>query len=333
MSKNIPDDFKKICIDFLKDLLHTFPEINDNFKGEMRDFIETNNLSDELVEQIYDHCANVLPQRFFDILYKNEDLFDDNSENCEFLPNIDFRVLWKMEAVSVNTKNNIWKYLQLLLFSITESLKSKESFGDTVKLFEAINEEDLKSKIQETVEQMKDLFETNVEHNEETNTETINMDNLPDPNELHSHLHGLFGGKLGALAQEIAAETTEELNIDEDNVENVGDVFNTLFKNPGKLMQIVNKISTKLDSKLSSGEISQSDLMKETTDILSQMNNMPGMANMEELFKTMNLSSMQKGAAKTRMNNNNRVTSQRERLRKKLDKKRQLALEEAKKNM
>ena len=184
---------------------------------------------------------------------------------------------------------------------------------------------------------MKDLFEVhesvNTESTEDNNTETINMDNLPDPNELHSHLNGLFGGKLGALAQEIAAETTEELNIDDNNVQNVGDVFNQLFKDPGKLMQIVNKISSKLDNKLNSGEINQSELMKETSEILSQMNNMPGMANIEELLKTMNLSPVQKGVAKTKLNNNNRVTSQRDKLRKKLEKKRQLALEEAQKKL
>ena len=147
MYETIPNDFKKISRDFLQDLVVSFPEIKDKLTVEMLQFIENGTDGDDVVLQIYDHCANILPERFFDILYKNEELFEEDSEeNCEFLPNIDFKVLWNLESVSSNIKNNIWQYLQLLLFSITESLKSKESFGDTVKLFEAISEEDFKIK-------------------------------------------------------------------------------------------------------------------------------------------------------------------------------------------
>ena len=53
---------------------------------------------------------------------------------------------------------------------------------------------------------------------------------------------------LEKLAKEIAEETANELNAD-DEFENVDDVFQKLFKNPGKLMGLVKNISKKLDDK------------------------------------------------------------------------------------
>ena len=64
---------------------------------------------------------------------------------------------------------------------------------------------------------------------------------------------GLLGGQLGTLAKEIAEETATEMNLDLENASTVGDVFQKLFKNPGKLMNIVKKVGKKLDDKMKSG--------------------------------------------------------------------------------
>ena len=37
--------------------------------------------------------------------------------------------------ISDNTRKTIWKYLQLILFSVSSSLKNRSDFGDTEKLF------------------------------------------------------------------------------------------------------------------------------------------------------------------------------------------------------
>ena len=44
------------------------------------------------------------------------------------------------------TKSTIWKYLQLILFSIVPNITSEDSFGDSAKLFEAINQDEFKEK-------------------------------------------------------------------------------------------------------------------------------------------------------------------------------------------
>jgi hypothetical protein len=135
---------------------------------------------------------------------------------------------------------------------------------------------------------------------------------------MQDHIQGLMGGKLGKLAHEIAQETAEEFNMDMGEVKDVGDVFSKLFKNPGKMMGLVNKISSKLDSKMKSEDISQEDLMKEATDLMSKMKDMPGMPNIQELLKKMQKPGMAQGLMKQKMHQEGRMASQRDRLKAKL---------------
>jgi hypothetical protein len=105
-----------------------------------------------------------IPRDFFDILYKNEKLFDKNvseyaNVNTHFLPNIDFSVLWNTEGISDATRETIWKYLQLILMTIITNIEDRKSFGDAANLFEAINEDELRNKLEETIQQMYSMFE------------------------------------------------------------------------------------------------------------------------------------------------------------------------------
>ena len=49
------------------------------------------------LRKVHEYCGTVFPERFFDILYKNEEIsFSSNSEaNTMFYPNVDFRELWQ----------------------------------------------------------------------------------------------------------------------------------------------------------------------------------------------------------------------------------------------
>ena len=141
MSNEITTEFKCLLKDFLKDISRTFPEYNDVL-SKYSDLEKEDN-----VLMLYEHVKMVYPERFFDILYKNEDIFKDN-EKLDFLPNINFVEIWE-KNISDNTKAVIWKYLQLILFSVSKGLEDGESFGDTAKLFEAIDEGDLKNKLED----------------------------------------------------------------------------------------------------------------------------------------------------------------------------------------
>jgi hypothetical protein len=147
---------------------------------------------------------------------------------------------------------------------------------------------------------------------------------LPDPEELHNHISGLLDGHLGCLAKEIAEETANEMDIDLNDVSSVGDVFQKLFKNPGKLMKIVKKVGTKLDEKLKSGELKESELLKEAQELMKKMGKTPGMKNMNNLFGQMGMpigrkTKINQNAFRSHMQRNIRQATMRERMKEKLE--------------
>jgi len=298
---NPPEEFNKIINDFTSDILITFPEyagIISKWWNRPSDNIEESKQKETLF--VFRHCVKVFPERFFDILYKNADMFTQESDtNTEFLPAIVFKQLWSCD-ISENTRDTIWKYLQLILFAVIGSVHSSSELGDTAKLFEAINEDELKSKLQETLEGMQHLFESSSqpadsEQEQEQEGSGPNM-NMPSAEQLHEHIHSLMGGKLGKLAMELAEETANDLNLDMENTSDAKDVFQTLFKNPGKMMNMVKNIGSKIDEKIKSGEIKESELMEEGMDLLNKMKGMPGMGDMQKMFEKMGMPGLGKGA-------------------------------------
>ena len=338
--KDVPDEFQKVIKDFYKDVLTTFPEYKEKLGPNEIDFLQGND--DGLI--LFSYCKKVYPERFFDILYKNIDMFSNDEINTKFLPNIEFADIWK-EDISESTRDVIWKYLQLVLFSVSTGLDSGESFGETAKLFEAIDENELKQKLEETMGQMGDMFNPEKvfeglsgETFEPFDMSGINMEDMPDAEQMQEHINGLLGGKLGTLAHEIAEETASELQVDMEDATNVSDVFQKLFKNPGKLMNMVKKVGSKLDSKLKSGEIKESELMEEASELMEKMKNMPGMKNMDKLLGQMGLptggknSKVNMGAFQSHMKSNISKAKTRERMLRKLEeRKKQREAEEQKK--
>jgi hypothetical protein len=339
----IPDEFKKVIFDFVGDISNTFPE----YRETLGSFLEgSTNDSVNVVSILYEYCSKVYPERFFDILYKNDKIFNKEDEananvNTHFLPNIDFCALWNTEGISDATRETIWKYLQLILMTIITNIEDKKSFGDAANLFEAINENELRGKLEETIQQMYNMFEPNNASsadaaadagasadnatNNESNTGKKSSFNFFDwakdlggdgdegdegekgssssfssanAESIHEHISNILNGKIGKLAKEIAEETAKDVDFDMDFDESKGDgvnfqnVFQKMFKNPGKLMGLVKSVGSKLDQKFKSGEIKESELMQEASDLLSKMKNMPGMNNLTDMLNKMGMGNM-----------------------------------------
>jgi hypothetical protein len=132
-------------------------------------------------------------------------------------------------------------------------------------------------------------------------------------------------GKLGRLAQEIAEETAQDLGEELGDVKTADQAFHKLFKNPGKLMSLVKKVGNKLEDKIKSGEIKESELLKEAGDFVSKMKDMPGMGNLKNVFGQMGMPGLGKDMKVNMgaLNNMMRGAQTRDRLRAKLAKKQQ----------
>ena len=310
MADEKTDEFKKVIRDFVGDLKQTFPEyeplINKWWKDkslfahiENEDERETEyrKAEDKSIKFLTEYCKKKLPPRFFDILYKNDDMFKESSTvDTEFLPHIHFKSLWEYD-ITQKTRDIIWKYLQLILFSIVGSVENKDVFGDTAKLFESVNEEEFKSKLAETISKMQDLFEKDTEKSDASPASNSNTGpNIPNATDFHEHISGMLDGKLGKLAKEIAEETANDLNLDMDNTTDMKGVFDKLIKNPTKLMGLVKNVGDKIDNKIKSGELKESELISEATEIMNKMKNMPGMGDIQTLLQKMGM-----GGAKVNM--------------------------------
>jgi len=279
--QSIPEEFSKIIKDFVADMKTTFSEyspfIDKWWKGadkfaHIQDESERETAfkksQESSIQFLFKYCLKKYPPRFFDILNQTDSIFAEDSEvDTEFLPFIHFKNLWQ-DDISDSTRETIWKYLQLILFSVVGSLKNRDAFGDTAKMFDSINEDDFKSKLEESLEQIKGIFENKADEN---------GNEIPQPNaeHLHDHLSGMFTGKLGKL--------------DMDGATDVNGVFQNMFKNPGKLMGLVKNVGNKLESRMKSGDINEADLMKEASEMLNKMKNMPGMGNIQSMLSKMGM--------------------------------------------
>ena len=131
--------FISIMQDFTRDLLTSFPEYAETLDPRLKKVVNNNN-DQENTQSLLEYCKGVYPERFFDLLYKNDKIFTKDDYNTHFLPNIEFKDVWK-QAISDKTRTIIWKYLQLVCFIVINGENDVESFGDTTKLFEAFGEE------------------------------------------------------------------------------------------------------------------------------------------------------------------------------------------------
>jgi len=257
------EKFTKIITDFTNDLILTFPELKSSLNIDHA--------------KTYDYCLEMYPKIFFEILYENNSLFD---KECFLLPGIDFSLIMKENdsiiGISEKTKKTIWKYLQLILFSVLEKINSNKSFGETSKIFEGIEENELHTKIAQTMEEMKNLFTGSDESTESSESDHSDTCGNPidfDPEKMKSHLDDLMNGKIGSLAKEIAEEAKNSIGDEKEFMQNV-------MKNPQKILSLVKNIGGKLEEKISSGQVKESELLEEATQIMDKIQDIPGLKEM-----------------------------------------------------
>ena len=350
----IPAKFQTIIRDFTKDLTITFPEYSILWRKWTEESI-----APKEIEKLFKYCTEVYPERFFDILYQNDEIFkEDSAFNTRFLPAVEFRLLYNTAGVTQNTRSALWKYLQLILMTVVNSVRDKSAFGDAADIFEGVDENVLQEKLNKTLEEIGSFFKNLGEENQgsgSADSEPVEIpgmeefkkkfaemgtaafedgipgfgnlkdyyermdkerqssagtgagqgpgagpqgpEGMPNADDLHEHLKGLFDGKIGSLAKELAEEISHDVEhlFDEEGMSGInpndpnstGDLINKIIKNPKKIMSLMKTISGKLQSKMKSGDISEEEIMKEAGELMGKMKGMKGMGAMNEMFKNL----------------------------------------------
>ena len=273
------NNFKKIITEFVSDLTRAFPESPYSSKWNQWPM---ERITEEEIQYLFTYCTKTYPLYFMDILHK-KDIFSKSKDVLCFLPEVDFCVLFQDEKITAKSKDAMWNYLQLILFSIISNVTEKDAFRD--EIFKEFQSEKLLNQLTETIQKiasnfMQESSESEADPNPSTKDDSSNEEipcqpSMPSPDEIHSHLKSLFDGKIGNLAkglvEELLGNLKDILGTDFENVKSTEDVFKNLLRNPMKIQSIIQLVSEKLQSKMDSGEISQDELLKEAESIFSKM--------------------------------------------------------------
>ena len=319
-------NIRSIVIDFTNDLTKVFPEYAFLWEKWL-------SADDAEYKKLNQHFMAVFPERFFDIVNCNMDIFNAETP-LMFLPDVDFKLLFNCVGVSDGTKTSMWKYLQLLLFTVLGDMQDTTNFGKTLNMFESIDETELQNKMKETMEGLDDFFKDlstkdapeDLPKDSDTNGSTGFK--LPKPEFIQEHMKILMEGKLGKLAKELTEEFTEDLKdvFDETtNDHSIKDIMAQFMKDPKKLMGIMKKITDKLQNKMQNGDISQDELMGEIGGLVEKFKQMGGGEDFIKNFTNGPFAKMFKnmagGASMNQMAQMGKQSAMKERLRKKMEEK------------
>ena len=65
--------------------------------------------------------------------------------------------------------------------------------------------------------------------------------------------------------------------------QSINDVFKRLIHNPTKLLGLVKNVGSKLDEKIKAGDMKESELLEEASEMMKKMKNMPGMGDLQSM--------------------------------------------------
>ena len=151
-SSDVPDKFRTTMTDFARDLTAVFPEYAMSWSQWLEPGVD--------MQPLWQHCLTVFPERFFDILNQNAEIFNATSEvNTAFLPGVEFKALYSCAGITEKTRESIWKYLQVILFMLVGAISDKADFGPSMtNLFEGMGEEQLQDKLKTVMESLGNFF-------------------------------------------------------------------------------------------------------------------------------------------------------------------------------
>ena len=297
---------------YLKNLIQKMLKVYSEFEstlkehyGELLDSEESN--STQYVKE-YMEVARPLSDK---IASKDASIFEQE-EPVYLLHQVDFREVWKNRP-GVRTEENIWKFLHIMFL-----------IGNTIVADE--------NKIKNLVEAVEAKVDTNTETNEtslsKSDDELLDkmLQNVKQPSKTSTNATNATPENPMGLIGELAKELTDELDLDKLNVnenDDMGDVFQKLMGNGGEgtnqFMNLVQKVGTKLQDKLTSGKFNEAALVNEAQ---SMMSNLPGGDMMSKMADMFGGNSGTHKKAQNRMETANRNQNARARLQRKLQEKR-----------
>ena len=319
--------FNDYTRDFVRDVQSTFPEYKDLLGEYYSDILtEESQNTDKHVKRFMRKMREFKTQ----VSSKSADLY---KEPVFILKNLDFKILFESEDLSIESREKMWEYIQTLFVLGESIINDSERVKKLVKNFKRLrNTDDSVTADSVTASDASAATEQTTETEEaeapdEEDEHILNMlKNLSERKTDKPLDENMFeNGMIGKLAQELSEELDIEkmgLNISEEG--NVDSVFSNLLSgdNPMKFMNLIQTVGKKIQTKMESNGLDQEALVNEAT---SMMSNLQGNNSLfDNLMKQAgNLSGMGNPAAAAEAANKASQASSgnatRDRLRRKLD--------------
>ena len=260
--ENLNKVFLELCDD-LESVVPGFEEYIENARKR----IQENQSTKYYLEYYFRHC---LPNADKITSCEESGLLDMN-----ILHGVKFGDIYK-KSFPIASKHAIWRYLHtfyLLVQSypkldrIIEKYKDNENI-DRIKQSLSNHDGNLRNIMNSSAKFAEEIIKEQAKPTEDGKSPNISSFlNGMDENKFESEF---LNSKIGNLAKEIS----EELNGDDLKcMENPDDLMKNLLSGEGGgLGNIIQKVSSKLQSKMQNGELNEDALMKEATNMMGMLN-------------------------------------------------------------
>jgi len=315
----------------LEQFLTNLSKISDIDYTQHYDFKEP---GDKYLQEFYNNCKNLGN----DIANKDEIIF---SEENTLLEHVNFNAIWNSENLTDENKSIIWSYLYTMYIFAYEFINEVD-LKNVLKQIKHLSadEEDLDEDTKTLINIINNLTNKFKDMEEDGDSDSDSNSNSKESGGMNFQMPEIFNGTIGNLAKEIAGE----LDMDKLNLEDPTALLQNLLSgnfdeenDESGIVNLVKGITSKIQNKISSGSINESDLFSEAQNVMKGFSNggnpMEGLGDMGELSNIFgkfmnNMSSMQKGTAQTNLNRKQQDLATKDRLRKKLDEKKKLLAEQ-----
>lgn len=261
--------------DFLTDIIIVFPEYSDNLKKHYSSFLsikkEEIKENKENFDILIEFLKNISEYNSL-ISEKDTSLFD---QDIYLLKEVNFKKLWNSK-ISDKTREKLWNYLQtfsMLSITINSNNELKQIMGSITSIVEGKDTDN--PQVNGLLDNLKKLS-TSLSKEDDKDPDVPSIPN-EDVKKVEDNLNNMFNGsKIGDLAKEIASDLNVE-NLIKQNSENPENLLKNLFHSNSEngdnfnIMNVVENISSKINKKITDGELKEDDLMNEAKNMMSNM--------------------------------------------------------------
>ena len=272
LDSKILDVFQKM----INDIIEVYTDKSDEIQSQYRDILEMKNLVLAECEPINQFMKNI------DIFSKKIENRDIEVLTNNIIPNIDLNLLFESSITDID-RNNVWKYLQtfcIININLKSSLELQKLLSGESSEIDRENKTDLKNlkkikKLKTSIDDIKrDNYELSLREVEEA--ERRQQQSMPDLNQMN----GIFQNtEIGKLAKEIAEGMDINSMVGGADTGDTESVMKNVM-NPGNFMNLFQNINSKVQEKMSSGELTEESLSQEAQKMCGNFSDNPLFKNM-----------------------------------------------------